>query len=506
MRYSVETDYKLFLRNLVQYRWFATILFCLTALAFTVAGFFVKNTYSSYSTILLDGQTTIAPLIGSGDPNAQASDWSKVAEEILQSRKTMTKLMQAMGYIDDKIETQEDEILLSRLKANTHVYLEGNGKILRIEHTDADPFVAKEVASKLTDIFIDATHGYRAAESEEAFEFIDSQVDAYHKKLLEAEDRLKKFKTQKLETGASTETAVATRIARLQEILDQSELDLKEAIIKRNSLDRQLQTEVRTTVSLGRQSQYVKRLEALNDELAKLRLTYHENYPDIVNIKHQIEDVRRQIEAEKKGNSMDLAGIDIKSNEVYQDLRLQLGQEETRIATLQTRIAETRAIIEQERKKGELVNESDAQEAELVRDYNVNKKLYEDLLKRREAARVSKEIDDQHKGLNIKVDAAAFLPRTPSGFRFIHFVAGGLIFGTLLPIGLIYLYQIVDTSVKSPELIQARLGLNVLGTVPDIVNDSDLKAIGRRDALRNSLIWLTMITIGVIGALRVMGN
>ncbi|MGV6818504.1 MAG: XrtA system polysaccharide chain length determinant [Thiotrichales bacterium] len=502
MRYSVETDYKLFFRNLVQYRWFATVMFCLVALLMTIAGFFVPKTYSSYSTVLLDGQTTIAPLIGADD-QANANDWSKVAQEILQSRKTMTKLMQQMGYIDDEIKTQADEILLERIKANTIIHLEGNDKILRIEYRDADPLVAKAVAEKLTNIFIEGTHGYRSAESQEAFEFIDQQVNTYHKKLREAEERLKQFKTEKLVTGASSEAAVASRISRLQEVLDQSELDLKEARIQRDALDKQLRTEVRNTVSIGRQSRYVKQLETLNEELSRLRLTYHENYPDIVNIKHQIEDLRRQINLEKRGSSMDLAGIDVKSNEVYQDIRKQLGDAETRIATLETRIDETRSIIEQERKKGELVNESDAEEAELVRDYNVNKKLYEDLLKRRESARVTKEIDDQHKGLNIKVDSPAFVPQTPSGFRFVHFVAAGLLLGLLIPAGLIYLYQIVDSAVKSPEMIQSKMKLNVLGMMPDIVNADDLAEIKRKDALRGSLIWVTMAGIGIIGALKV---
>lgn len=503
MRYSVETDYKLFFRNLAQYRWLVTLLFCVLALLFTVAGFFIPKTYSSYSTILLDGQSTIAPLFRA-DSQTDQNDWSKVAQEVLRSRKTMTKLMQEMGYITDEIKTQADEIVLGQLKANTLIHLEGNDKILRIEYRDADPLVAKEVAEKLTNIFIAATHGYRSAESQEAFDFIDEQVGTYHKKLRDAEERLKQFKTEKLVTGASSEAAVASRISRLQEVLDQSELDLKEARIQRDALAKQLRTEVRNTVSIGRQSHYVKQLEKLNEDLSRLRLTYHENYPDIINIKHQIEDVRRQIDLEKRGSSMDLAGIDVKSNEVYQDIRKQLGDAETRIVTLETRIDETRAIIGAERKKGELVNESDAEEAELVRDYNVNKKLYEDLLKRRESARVTKEIDDQHKGLNIKVDSPAFVPQTPTGFRFIHFVAAGILLGLMVPAGLIYLYQIIDSTVKSPELVQSKMKLNVLGMIPDIVNDNDLAGVKRKDALRGSLIWVTMAGIGIIGALKVV--
>ncbi len=504
MRYSVETDFKLFLRNMVQYRWWVATLFSVIALTFTGIGYFKPNMYASYSTLLFDARSQIAPLLADGATAQGNPDWAKVAKEILHSRKTMTSLMQALGEIDDKIETVEQEVRLEKLKANTKVSMLGESKnYIKVEFRDPDPAMAKEVATRLTDIFIDSTHGYQAKESGEAFEFIDEQVKTYHKKLLEAEERLKRFKSDKLSKGVGSEAAVSGRIERLQLVIDQAELDLKEELIRKASLERQLQGEVKATVSLARQSQYVEKLELLQNRLAKLRLDYTETYPEIIAVKRQIEDVRRQIDEEKRGDSMDLAGIDIKANKVYQDIRLQLADTRTRIATLQTRIEETRANIEAERKKGTLVNENDAQLAELTRDYEVNKQLYESLLKRRESARFDKEVDDQHKGLNIKIDQPAFLPTTPTGFRFIHFVLAGLLLGLLTPAALVYLYQIVDGTVKSPELVQARLNVPVLGAISAIANDKDLLVERRLNRGIRLRIWLTFIIIAIVGYLRV---
>ena len=504
MRYSVETDFQLFLRNMVQYRRLVATLFSVIALTFTAIGYFKPNMYASYSTLLFDARSQIAPLLADGTAAQGNPDWAKVAKEIIYSRKTMTKLMQALGEIDDKIETVEQEVRLQKLKANTKVGILGDANnYIKIEFHDPDPAMAKEVATRLTDIFIDSTHGYQAKQSGEAFEFIDAQVKTYHQKLLEAEERLKKFKSERLAKGVSSESAVSGRIQRLQMLIDQAELDLKEELIKKASLERQLQGEVKATVSLARQSQYVAKLEALQSKLAQLRLDYTETYPEIVAVKRQIEDVRRQIEEEKRGDSMDLAGIDVKANKVYQDIRLQLADTRTRIATLQTRIEEAKANIEAERRKGSLVNENDAQLAELTRDYEVNKQLYENLLKRREAARFDKNVDDEHKGLNIKIDQAAFMPTTPTGFRFIHFVAAGILLGLLIPAGLVYLYQIVDGTVKSPELIQARLNIPVLGAVTAIANEKDLLAEKRLDRGIRLRIWLTFIIIAIVGYLRI---
>ncbi len=508
MRYSVESDYKLLLRNLAQYRWFATILFSVIALSLTGIGYFMPKTYTSSTTLIMGGETVLEPILrGTTISTGDKADWSQVAKEILYSRKTIAALMKNLGYVKGSIATQEDEIRLKKIKSNIDVELVGNDKYLRISYTDENPATAKKVATELTKIFIDGIQGYHTVESEEAFEFIDSQVKAYHEKLKASEQRLKEFKISKLKTGASSEEAVTRRLDRLQEVLDRAKLDLREAMIKKASLERQLSGEVKATISLTRQSQYMKRLQELRDKLSELRLVYHEEYPDIQNIKYQIEDLKRQINAEQSDqSSSSIAGVQdgFKANPVYQDLKLKLSQVETRIATLNTRIKETEANIEDERKKGGVVHTSDAQLAELTRDYDVNKKLYEELLKRRESARLSKEIDEQQKGLNVKIYEPAFLPRIPTGMQFIHYVLAGLLLGFLLPVALIYFYQLLDSTIKAPEAIQARLGVPALGMVPDILNHEEKASRVSKERARRMLIHVTLAGIVLIGLLKLL--
>jgi polysaccharide chain length determinant protein (PEP-CTERM system associated) len=506
MRYAVETDYKLLLRNFVQYKTFMVLMFSLIAITASVVGYFTPKKYASYATLLLDGKTIIAPLMKGAAVSAETNDWSMVAEEIISSRKSMTRLMRELGYIEDGISSEKDEVLLDKLRKNTKVALTGNDNYLQIGFKDTDPYFAKEVATHLTDIFIDATHGARADESQEAFEFIDIQVSTYHEKLLIAEEQLKEFKNKRLSEGTSSEASVSDRIQRLQNIIDKSTLELKEARIKRSSLKNQMESEVQTTISLGRQSQYFKRLTALQDKMASLRLQYRDTHPDIVNIQYQIDDLKRRIQEEKGSESSEYSGLGdgIKTNKIYQDIRMQLGEVNTRIATLETRISVTRENIAKERKKGKSVHTSDAELAELTRTYNVNKKIYEDLLKRREAARVSKEIDEQHKGLSIKVYEPAYLPLKPSGLRFFHFVLLGLLFGGLAPAALLYMYQLVDNNIKSLELLKLKEDVPVIGSMPDVLNSRDMRAHSLNSRLIYVFLLLVFLLIGAIGYLKLI--
>lgn len=504
MKYAKETDYKLLIRNLFEYKWFVAVTVALLALALTVAGYLAPKKYESYSTILIEGETIIAPLLKGAAVSSNTSDWGAVADEIVNSRRTMGKLMAELGMVEDGIKTQGDEANYERLKRNTRVTL-SNEKHLQIAFTDADPHFAKMVATSLTSLFIEETHGLRSAESEEAFDFIDSQVKEYHQKLLSAEERLKEFQIQKLETGASSQDSINSRLNRLQNTLDASELELRESVIQEQSLQRQLSGEVQETVSLSRQSQYFGRLQDLEDQLSTLRLMYHETYPDIVNVKGQIADLRRIIRQEKSNQVSGDSVMDqsYKTNKVYQGLKMQLGDVQTRIATLRERIRDTEQSLGEERRKGEVVHSSEAVLAELTRDYKVNKELYEDLLRRREAARVSKEIDESQQGLNIKVVEAAFLPLRPAGLRFIHFAAAGLMLGLMAPIGMLYAYQLVDSRTKSPESLQERLGgVPVLGLIPKIQNEPEVSA-SRASAAKVKLFYLlTIVSMAVIGYLK----
>lgn len=495
MRYSVETDYKLFLRNLRQYKWIAVLLFTLITLAITTAGFFMPKTYWSHSTLIIGGKTVIEPLMeGAAVSSSGSTDWAKVAKEFVYSRKNFTELMQDLGYVGDSIITQGEEGKLRKLKTNTTVELSGNDNYLKIGFKDTDPEFARSVASRLTNLFIDGIHGYRTEETAEAFEFINAQLIEYKEKLVSAETALKDFKTEKLEQGASSEEAISRRLDRLQDILDRAELDLREALIQKSSFERQLTGEVEETVSLARQSQHMGRLQNLNDDLAKLRLSYHETYPEIQSIKYQIADIKRQIKVERNDSSESIVGVQdgFKANKLYQDLKVQLSDVETRIVTMRTRIADTRENITLERKKGGLVHKTDARLAGLTRDYEVNQNLYEDLLKRREAARVSKEIGEQQRGMNVKVYEPAFLPVNPSGLRFIHFLAAGLLFGLLVPVTMIYFYQIIDNKVKSSELIASKFEVPILGTTAPILNKSDMTSVRARDAMWKMFLALSV--------------
>src|SRR6185312_2911244 len=73
--------------------------------------------------------------------------------------------------------------------------------------------------------------------------------------------------------------------------------------------------------------------------------------------------------------------------------------------------------------------------SELLRRYEATRDVYQDLLKRRENARVTMELDAKHRSFNMRIQEPAELPATASSLRLMHLVLIGLILAVLVPLG-----------------------------------------------------------------------
>src|SRR6266481_1659403 len=373
------------------------------------------------------------------------TDRAKIAREIIFSRRILNQVMETVGALTDAPSEIEQERMMEKLKKQTRVTNVGTN-LVRIEYQDENPQRAYKTAQRFADLFIQESTVTQSRESAEAFEFIDGQVKEYHEKLTQAEDGLKTFRSTHVDARPGTETQIAIKISTFQAAIEKTSLELKEARIKQTSLEKQLSGEAVVATSLTREGQFVTRIADLQTQLDALRLSYHDTYPDIVRAKHQIEELRDLAEAERKKREDTKSAIKsgdgytvdetVRVTPIYQKLRTELLETKTNIETLTTRLAENQQMLRTEVDRANKMYGGEATLAELTRDYEVNRDIYHDLLKRRENARVSKNLDTNKQGLTMRIQEPAVLPVEPTGFRFLHFVLAGVVVSLLLPIGL----------------------------------------------------------------------
>lgn len=494
-----------------RYRRILLAAFLLINVAIVAVALNWPPTYESSTTILVEQKNIIQPLMQGAAVATDVRDQARIAREIVFSRKVMTEALTSSGLLHDGQAELEQERIIDRARGRTKITNVGPN-LIRIQYRDRDPERAFRTTKMFAELFMHESLGSQAQESQAAFEFIDRQVKEYHEKLTQAEEALKQFRSENIDARPGTAAEVSRRIDELEATIERTALELKEARIRESSLEKQLSGEAEVTVALTRESQYTARIAELQGQLENLRLTYHDTYPDIVRIKHQIEDLREALarsrrereEAQKAAQATNRPFVDesVRVNPIYQQLKQQLFDTRTTIQTLQARLGEAKERLNVELERATRIHSGEATLAELTRDYEVNRDIYQDLLRRRENARVSRNLDRDKQELALQVHEPAFVPVQPSGVRFLHIVAAGGIASLLLPFGVLYGLVQLDPRIRLESVISRRMKLPVLTVVPHYWAPRERAVISGQLQWMVTLAMLTVIVFGVFAVLR----
>ena len=186
-------------------------------------------------------------------------------------------------------------------------------------------------------------------------------------------------------------------------------------------------------------------------------------------LREQLAELRKQRDqaAERPTDVSSLEGEEA-VNPLYQELRANLSTTRADMATVDTRITSLSRLLEQQAKRMERIQANKAQYSELTRDMEVNREIYDDLLKRREKARVSMHLDIEGQGLNYRINETAQFPRTPSGPQFSMFAAAGLFLGLAAPFGAVAGLLQVDPRIRARKQLEEDIGLPVLVEIPEV--------------------------------------
>ena len=477
-------------RALVGIFMFVTTALLLTGLAW-------PKGYVASTTILVDEKNIIQPLMQGAAVTTDVTDRSRLAKETIFGRKVMTRLLIDTGRLKEGSSPDELEKQFKQLRKQTYVG-SVTRNIIRIEYRDDDAEHAFLTTKRYAELFIDETLGAKAAESQAAFDFIEKQVQEYHEKLVQSEEQLKEFRSENADALPGADTDISARLSAQQTRIEQSTQELQDAEIKKRSLEKQLSGEAEVATALSREGQYRARIAELQSQMETLRLTYHDTYPDIVRIRHQIADLNEAIASDRKQRDAARASgrvvIDdsVINNPMYQQLKRDLSQTQINIDTLNARIAESRRQMNSALERGKRVHGGAVTLAELTRDYQVNRDIYQDLLKRRENARVSMNLDKERQGLTFRIQEPATVPLEPSGLLFRHFIIAALLLGTLVPVGLVYAKLQFDPRVRIGSMVAERSKLPLLAVVPHLWDPSDVRVV------RREIQWLSLLVTGML--------
>ncbi|HRH75986.1 MAG TPA: chain length-determining protein [Cellvibrionaceae bacterium] len=477
--------------ELIRFRFLVVFLFVMASFAVLGVGVIWPKHYSTSAILFADETNIIQPLL-KGAAEMTQIDRSEQASEIIYTRAVMSAAAKTLGLMNDNTPQEQQNQVLRGLRGGLRINKERNNNYFQISYQGGNPDQVFETLNAVVNAFIEHTARKKRDESLGAYTFIDTQVQTYKKQLEAAEEKLKEFNARNTD---GTESGVQGRLSQLRQDIETLKLTIEETQSRMASVQRQLGSETQYQQVRGQSDDLRGRRQALVAQMEQLRLSYQDSYPDIVSLKQQIKEIDTSLGKLHSSGDVVSAGGKVE-NPLYEDLRKQLANAEVDLRTQTRRLESLVALQEEERARAERVAANQAQLSELTRDYDVTKRVYEEMLGKKETARLSMTLDIEGQGVSYRIQEAAQFPLRPTGLNFKHFAALWPILGFLLPIGLLIAYVLVDPHLRSSRILQKQLppDIELIGSIPHY--DTPL---GQR-LLQKDMIFLLVVVVMTLAA------
>ena len=444
-----------YIRELLKqtYRNFHWFLLGAGAVAFAIlgAGMMYETKFETSATIYADTKNVIKPLLaGQATVTVPKSERIRIVQEIMYSPRLLEQVIRA-SFPDIKFIPGSGDMEQTMLILRKQIKVSAPATdYIKVTYRHTQPEVSYRMVNKLISLFIQQSAQNMRSESKSAYTFIDQQVSTYKGQLVKAENNLKAFDAANIDGGSAQVNAA---IDRIRNQIEDLAIDIEAEEVRIAVLEVELADESRYATSDFKARVHRSRLAQLESQLDTLRLNFRDQHPDIVDLQLQIQDVKRTIvevenSRQTRNSQTEQASNESSLNPIYEQLSGQLSTSMVDLQTMKHRLSAYENRLDERYERRGRIAANQAEVSELTRDYSVTKGIYEDLLARKERARISMTLDLSGQGVSYKVLEPAVFPRLPSGFRFLYFVLAGPVFGVAVAIGVIGALILLDPRIK----------------------------------------------------------
>ncbi len=491
-----------YLRAIWRRRWYSLAVAWLVCVAGWIWVAKLPDVYASSARVYIDTDTMLGPLMRGLSVDTNVYQQIDIMQRTLLSRPNLEKVAR-MTDLDLTVNTPgEMEALIEKLRSKISIRLQGTN-LFSISYRANDPNLAKRVVQALLTIFVESQLGASRKDLDQARRFVEEQIRNYEVKLDAAEKARAEFRRKNIDLlsgkGSYFENLQAAR-----EELEKMQGELADAISQRDEVAKQLAQvpEYIETVDAGDalggggpDSELEIRILELERSLDQLRLKYTDKHPDVIAVERRLEKLREQAQAEAAAAPADAPAATTKTvNPLYKEIKLALIKLEAAVATLRQRVANQKSKIAGLEKMVNTIPAVELQLSKLDRDYGILKKNYEELLARRESARIANDLETKADKVQFRVVDPPELPVEPDGPNRLLFLTIVLIGGIGAGVGFGFVLSQVDDSIATPSRLRERFVVPVLGTVSRIVSTADR----RRRILE--LATFALVCFGLVGA------
>jgi polysaccharide chain length determinant protein (PEP-CTERM system associated) len=477
-------------RSAWRFRWLAlTTAFVVALIGWTVV-FALPDLYAADARVFVDTRTALKPALQglTTDQNVEAQI-NYVRQSLLEGPQ-LARIAKETGVlpatmVDERAQARTLDLLTSRVLLT--VSSAGNqgderttaGTIYSFHYVDGNRERSLRVVKALVDSFVEQTLGGKREGSEQAQQFLATQIKDYEQRLGSAEDRLAAFKKQNVGLMPSEQGGYFAQLQNETDAAKKAETDLSIAVSRRDELSRQLHGDAAISAAgasaslvgghgLGGGSDTLSRIQQAQATLDELMLKFTDKHPDVIAARATLDELKKrraaELESLRRGDASAVASSGAGNNPVYQNIQLELNKEDVEIAALRREAAQHQSTVAELRQRLNSAPQVEAQFQQLNRDYDVNKAQYTALLESYQKARLGERADNAG-SVRFEVVLPPTSPATPVSPKRSALLAGILLAALAAGASVAYGFLLIKPVVSSVVALNALTPLPVLGVV-----------------------------------------
>ena len=343
--------------------------------------------------------------------------------------------------------------LLGGFKGNLRVSLSQNSRIIEVHYRSAEPDTAANVVNALMQTYIQDNLKARFESTMTASDWLKKQLVDLQMKVETSQEKLVRYQKEHEILGIDEKQNITTqKLDELNKALTAAESERMDResfyhLVESGDPDAIAASAGSIDSGNGVQSASVL-LDALSSKQADLKIQvadlntqFGPSYPKLAQLNNQLKEIDSQIQAEMKKIASKVRGQYITA----------LGRENM-----------LHDALEKQKQEANKLNESAIEYNMLKRDADTNRTLYEGILEKLKEASVSAGL----KSNNFRVVDAARPPTAPVEPNIPRNLGFALVLGLATGVGLAFLKEGLDNTIRTTEQAHLISGLPSLGMIP----------------------------------------
>jgi capsular exopolysaccharide synthesis family protein len=480
--FSEEPHIRDYWRVVAKRRWTVLTCFLVTVVTVAVATFVQQPTYRSTATIKIErAEPQVLKFEGVAHPaESQADDFYQTQYKLLTSYSLAERVVRSLrldlnpevsgtdkpgpisqawrrllsfispgghqspnGQVAGETPTAESPAVKSFL-SNLEVEPVKNTRLVKISFLSPSPELSTRAANALAEGFIEHSIEQKLGANKYAGDFLAKQIHEVRAKLERSDELLHQFAKQKqylVVDGKQEQTTKQLSLLTDAMMKARSDRLAKEALHRQTQGHGQDFQSIPSVLESPLIAELKREYYRLQAEYSKLSETFLPDYPRMVALRKNVEEVKSKLDGEVG--------------------RVVKGLESSYKAALKSeRLLE--ASVEKQKQVTLKTNEDSIEYNILKREVDINRELYSNLLQRMGETTVSAGLNST----NTQVTDRAKVPIAPYRPRKLLDVLLGVVLGLSMGVGLAFFSEYLDNTLNSVEEVEDAFGLPILGVVP----------------------------------------